>query len=145
MSLPTFDVQGSLFESLGSIAADLFDEKDKYKLFASKVWPLLASRREELAQCYEPENGRPGSNRKPEAWGRWIPSDHIGAFSATAIGGWKERAGPAGRIGGFRKGVRLNNWWVKMIGSLARYEAGSQMFLRVTNFKSLRQVASYAI
>lgn len=60
MSLPTFDVQGSLFESLGSIAADLFDEKDKYKLFASKVWPLLASRREELAQCYEPENGRPG-------------------------------------------------------------------------------------
>jgi hypothetical protein len=35
MSLPTFDVQGSLFESLGSIAAELFDEKDKYKLFAS--------------------------------------------------------------------------------------------------------------
>src|SRR5271157_3185634 len=60
MSLPRFDVQGSLFESLGSIAADLFDHKDKYKLFATKVWPLLASRREELAQCYEPENGRPG-------------------------------------------------------------------------------------
>jgi hypothetical protein len=60
MSLPRFDVQGSLFESLGSIAADLFDHKDKYKLFARKVWPLLASRREELAQCYEPENGRPG-------------------------------------------------------------------------------------
>jgi hypothetical protein len=31
-------------ESLGSIAADLFDDKDKYKLFASKVWPLLAAR-----------------------------------------------------------------------------------------------------
>src|SRR5580700_11401492 len=60
MSLPRFDVQGSLFESLGSIAADLFDHKDKYKLFATKVWPLLASRREELAKCYEPENGRPG-------------------------------------------------------------------------------------
>jgi len=60
MSLPRFDVQGSLFESLGSIAADLFDHKDKYKLFATKVWPLLASRREELVQCYEPENGRPG-------------------------------------------------------------------------------------
>jgi hypothetical protein len=43
MSLPKFDVQGSLFESLGSIAADLFDEKDKYKLFARKVWPLLAA------------------------------------------------------------------------------------------------------
>jgi hypothetical protein len=26
MSLPKFDAQGSLFESLGSIAADLFDE-----------------------------------------------------------------------------------------------------------------------
>ena len=60
MSLPKFDAQGSLFESLGSIAADLFDEKDKYKLFARKVWPLLASRRAELAECYEPENGRPG-------------------------------------------------------------------------------------
>jgi hypothetical protein len=43
------------------------------------------------------------------------------------------------------KVVRLNNWWVKMTGLLARCEAGSQVFLRVTNFKSLRQVASYAI
>lgn len=60
MSLPDFDVQGSLFESLGSIAADLFDDKDKYKLFARKVWPLLAAKREELAQCYKAENGRPG-------------------------------------------------------------------------------------
>src|SRR5271166_786135 len=60
MSLPTFDVQGSLFESLGSIVVDLFDEKDKYKLFATKIRPLLAGYREELAQCYEPENGRPG-------------------------------------------------------------------------------------
>src|SRR5271166_4380797 len=60
MSLPKFDVQGSLFESLVSIAADLFDEKDKYKLFATKIWPLLAGYREELGKCYEPENGRPG-------------------------------------------------------------------------------------
>ena len=60
MSLPKFDLQGFLFESLGLIAPDLFDEKDKYKLFATKVWPLLAGCREELAQCYEPENGRPG-------------------------------------------------------------------------------------
>ncbi len=59
-SLPKGDLQGFLFESLGSIAADLFDQKDKYKLFARKVWPLLAGCREELAQCYEPENGRPG-------------------------------------------------------------------------------------
>src|SRR5271165_2253365 len=41
--------------------------------------------------------------------------------------------------------VRLNNWWVKMTGLIARYEAGSQVFLRIKNFKSLRQVASYAI
>src|ERR1700745_3123969 len=60
MSLPKFDTQGSLFESLGSIAADLFDKKDKDKLFATKVWPLLAGQREELAECYEPGNGRPG-------------------------------------------------------------------------------------
>ena len=60
MSLPKLDLQGFLFESLGSIAPDLFGEKDKYKLFATKVWPLLAGCREELAQCYEPENGRPG-------------------------------------------------------------------------------------
>ena len=60
MSLPKFDTQGSLFESLGSIATDLFDKKDKYKLFATKIWPLLAGQRAELAQCYEPGNGRPG-------------------------------------------------------------------------------------
>jgi transposase len=60
MSLPKFDTQGSLFESLGWIAADLFDEKDKYKLFASKIWPLLARQRGELAECYEAGNGRPG-------------------------------------------------------------------------------------
>jgi hypothetical protein len=35
MSLPQFDVQGSLFESLGAIAPDLFADNDKYKLFAS--------------------------------------------------------------------------------------------------------------
>ena len=60
MSLPKFDLQGSLFESLGSIAADLFSDHDKYKLFATKIWPLLAKSREELAACYVLENGRPG-------------------------------------------------------------------------------------
>src|SRR5690348_16249404 len=34
MSLPQFDVQGSLFESLGSIAPRLFGDQDKYQLFA---------------------------------------------------------------------------------------------------------------
>ena len=36
MSLPQSDVQGSLFESLGAIAPDLFADNDKYKLFAKE-------------------------------------------------------------------------------------------------------------
>ena len=60
MSLSQFDVQGSLFESLGAIAPDLFRDNDKYKLFAKKIWPLLAECREELAACYRSDNGRPG-------------------------------------------------------------------------------------
>ena len=52
MSLPQFDVQGSLFESLGSIAPALLGEQDKYQLFAQKVWPVLARCREQLAECY---------------------------------------------------------------------------------------------
>jgi transposase len=60
MSLPQFDVQGSLFESLGAIAPELFSDHDKYKLFAKKIWPLLAACREDLARCYRRDNGRPG-------------------------------------------------------------------------------------
>ncbi|HZC35946.1 MAG TPA: transposase [Chthoniobacterales bacterium] len=60
MSLPQFDVQGSLFESLGAIAPDLFADNDKYKLFAKKIWPVLASCREQLLDCYDTGNGRPG-------------------------------------------------------------------------------------
>jgi transposase len=60
MSLPQFDVQGSLFESLGAIAPDLFSEGDKYKLFAKKIWLVLAGCREQLMECYEVDNGRPG-------------------------------------------------------------------------------------
>jgi hypothetical protein len=63
MSLPAFDVQGSLFESLGSIGAGLFSDQDEYKLFATKIWPLLAKSREELAECYTLDNGRPGVDR----------------------------------------------------------------------------------
>src|SRR5260221_358073 len=61
MSLPQFDVQGSLFESLGAIAPDLFSEGDKYKLFAKKIWPVLAGCREQLMECYEVDNARPTS------------------------------------------------------------------------------------
>lgn len=60
MSLPQFEVQGSLFESLGAIAPELFAEGDKYKLFAQKVWPVLAQCREALRECYQTDNGRPG-------------------------------------------------------------------------------------
>jgi hypothetical protein len=60
MSLPQFDVQGSLFESLGSIAPTLFGDQDKYQLFAKKVWPVLARCREQWAECYTRDNGRPG-------------------------------------------------------------------------------------
>jgi transposase len=60
MSLPQFDVQGSLFESLGAIAPDLFNDNDKYKIFAQKVWPVLAQSREQLLECYQADNGRPG-------------------------------------------------------------------------------------
>jgi hypothetical protein len=52
MSLPQYDVQGSSFESLGAIAPDLFADNDRYKLFAQKVWPVLASCREQLLECY---------------------------------------------------------------------------------------------
>lgn len=60
MSLPQFEIQGSLFESLGAIAPDLFSDNDKYKLFARKIWPVLARCREELSECYQSNNGRPG-------------------------------------------------------------------------------------
>src|SRR4051794_20906560 len=60
MSLPQFDVQGSLFESLGSIAPQLFGDQDRYQLFAKKVWPVLARCREQLESCYTRDNGRPG-------------------------------------------------------------------------------------
>ena len=45
MSLPEFDLQGSLFESLASMGADLFEDSDRYKLLATKIWPLLAQSR----------------------------------------------------------------------------------------------------
>ena len=60
MSLPKFETQGSLFESVGWVAGKLFSDQDRYKLFATKIWPLLAKSREELAACYVLDNGRPG-------------------------------------------------------------------------------------
>jgi transposase len=58
MSLPTFDRQSSLFGSVISLAAGLFSETDRYKLFAQKIWPILASKRPQLEACYVATNGR---------------------------------------------------------------------------------------
>ena len=59
MSLPQFDPPGPLFEDVGSIVPALFDDQNRYRLFAQKVWPVLVRCREQLAECYTPENGRP--------------------------------------------------------------------------------------
>ena len=58
MSLPTFDTQGTLFGSLSSLAPELFREADRYKLFAQKIWPVLARTRPQLEDCYVTSNGR---------------------------------------------------------------------------------------
>src|ERR1700750_109193 len=60
MGLPKFETQGSLFESLGSIAPQLFGSDDRYKLFAFEIWPLLSGVREGVARCYDQGHGRPG-------------------------------------------------------------------------------------
>jgi transposase len=60
MSLPTFDTQGSLFGNLSSLAPTLFAETDRYKLFAQKIWPVLAKTRAQLEVCYDTTNGRAG-------------------------------------------------------------------------------------
>src|SRR3954454_14610347 len=59
MSLPQFDRQEPLPENLSSIAPALFDDQNKYQLFAQKVWPVLVGCREQLAECYASDNGRP--------------------------------------------------------------------------------------
>jgi hypothetical protein len=58
MSLPSFDTQGTLFGSLSSVAAELFADADRYKLFAQRVWPVLAAARPQLEACYTRNNGR---------------------------------------------------------------------------------------
>lgn len=60
MSLPAVDSQPTLFGSIAARAGDLFTEDDRYRLFARKVWPVLASTRAELEECYCSDNGRPG-------------------------------------------------------------------------------------
>lgn len=60
MSLPAMESQPTLFGSIAAVAGDLFAEDDRYRLFARKVWPVLAGTRAELEKCYCSDNGRPG-------------------------------------------------------------------------------------
>lgn len=57
MSLPDFSTQAELF-STARLSRSLFAEKDRYRLFALKVYPALAGARARLEKCYCPENGR---------------------------------------------------------------------------------------
>ena len=57
MSLPAFSTQAELFSTAG-LAANLFAQSDRYRLFAKMVYPHLVAARATLAKCYCQENGR---------------------------------------------------------------------------------------
>ena len=58
MSLPDFTTQSALF-SISSRTDQLFEATDRYRLFASKIYPLLVSARVQLQKLYCLDNGRP--------------------------------------------------------------------------------------
>jgi len=57
MSLPEFSTQSELF-SVAGCSRELFPATDRYRLFARKVYPVLAQARSELEACYCADNGR---------------------------------------------------------------------------------------
>jgi transposase len=57
MSLPVFSTQAELFSTAG-LSGQLFAPTDRYRLFAQKVYPLLAQTRTQLEDCYCTDNGR---------------------------------------------------------------------------------------
>lgn len=57
MSLPAFSTQSELFSTAGC-ARTLFGPSDRFRLFAQKVYPVLAGARSQLEPCYCPANGR---------------------------------------------------------------------------------------
>lgn len=57
MSLPAFSSQSHLF-STAALTGKLFVETDPYRLFALKIYPLLAKTRNALEPCYCEDNGR---------------------------------------------------------------------------------------
>ena len=58
MSLPDFTTQTALF-SISSRTDQLFGATDRYRWFASKIYPLLVSARGQLEKLYCLDNGRP--------------------------------------------------------------------------------------
>ena len=58
MSLPQAKVQRTLFD-VPVLVADLFGDKDRYRLFREKIMPALWGKRADLAELYCSDNGRP--------------------------------------------------------------------------------------
>jgi len=58
MSLPAFAPQAQLF-STAALSSQLFTPTDRYRLFAQKIYPLLAQARPEFEALYCQDNGRP--------------------------------------------------------------------------------------
>ena len=57
MSLPAFSTQAELFSTAG-LSGCLFGPTDRYRLFALKIYPVLAQARSQLQGCYCADNGR---------------------------------------------------------------------------------------
>ncbi len=57
MSLPVFTSQSELF-STAALSGKLFAQTDRYRLFALKVYPVIAAVRTQLEGCYCADNGR---------------------------------------------------------------------------------------
>ena len=57
MSLPSFSTPSELFSTAG-LSGNLFDADDRYRLFAQKVFPVVARARAKLEPCYCADNGR---------------------------------------------------------------------------------------
>jgi len=57
MSLPEFSTQSELFSTVGC-SRQLFAPTDRFRLFAQKVYPILAQTRPQLEACYCTDNGR---------------------------------------------------------------------------------------
>ena len=60
MSLPKFTRQMPLF-GVDNLLGDGFAPDDAFRIFAEKIYPLLAGARETMAQAYCLNNGRPGT------------------------------------------------------------------------------------